>query len=350
MSVAFLRNVPVEILEAEAPVVVHRFALRPDSEGPGRFRGGFGIEYELEIRHPSAVVVMRGKDRHRFTSWGAAGGGAGTTNGCIGTRRGESAARHRQAHCLPRRDGRGDPGMGWRRGRLRRSVRTGPRRRRRRCRGRPRLAGAGGERLRRGAHRRRRRRSGDRGVARGARSPARSRFRLRRRAQRVGARAWRGRRADRALAAATAAGRAALCPGGGLPQPCTRSARAPTALRRSRRRSPGSAPLSAGRRSRCARRPSDDPPRGRRRRRGGVRAGGGFRHLVPAGARGVHGFVRRTRRRPGGMARRRRGDRRDRRRIASASTIRPSTPTAGWPGSRRSRCGRMRAGAESGRS
>ncbi len=90
MSVAFLRNVPVEILEAEAPVVVHRFALRPDSEGPGRFRGGFGIEYELEIRHPSAVVVMRGKDRHRFTSWGAAGGGAGTTNGCIGTRRGEA--------------------------------------------------------------------------------------------------------------------------------------------------------------------------------------------------------------------------------------------------------------------
>ncbi len=90
MSVAFLRNVPVEILEAEAPVVVHRFALTPDSEGPGKHRGGFGVEYELEIRHPSAVVVMRGKDRHRFTSWGAAGGGAGATSGCIGIRRGEA--------------------------------------------------------------------------------------------------------------------------------------------------------------------------------------------------------------------------------------------------------------------
>jgi N-methylhydantoinase B len=88
MSVAFLRNVPVEILEAEAPVVVHRFGLLQDSEGPGRFRGGFGVEYELEIRHPSAVVVMRGKDRHHFTAWGAAGGGAGTTSGCLGTRRG----------------------------------------------------------------------------------------------------------------------------------------------------------------------------------------------------------------------------------------------------------------------
>ena len=88
MSVAFLRNVPVEVLEAEAPVVVRRFSLAPDSEGPGKFRGGFGVAYELEIKHPSAVVVMRGKDRQRFCAWGAAGGMAGTTSGNIGTRRG----------------------------------------------------------------------------------------------------------------------------------------------------------------------------------------------------------------------------------------------------------------------
>jgi N-methylhydantoinase B len=87
MSVAFLRNVPVEVLEAEAPVLVRRFGLTPDSEGPGRMRGGFGVEYEFEIRHPSAVVVMRGKDRQRFTSWGAMGGGAGATSGNTGTRR-----------------------------------------------------------------------------------------------------------------------------------------------------------------------------------------------------------------------------------------------------------------------
>jgi N-methylhydantoinase B len=80
-SVAFLRNVPVEVLESEAPVLVRGFGLLPDSEGPGRFRGGFGLRYELEIRHPSAVVVMRGKDRHRFTSWGVAGGCAGAANG-----------------------------------------------------------------------------------------------------------------------------------------------------------------------------------------------------------------------------------------------------------------------------
>src|SRR3954447_17331428 len=90
MSVAFLRNVPVEVLEAEAPVVVRRFGLAPDSEGPGKFRGGFGVAYELEIRHPSAVVVMRGKDRQRFCGWGAGGGQAGTTSGNIGVRRGET--------------------------------------------------------------------------------------------------------------------------------------------------------------------------------------------------------------------------------------------------------------------
>ena len=91
ITVAFLRNVPVEVLESEAPVRIRRYCLAPDSEGPGKFRGGFGLEYELEVRHPAAVVVMRGKDRHRFTAWGVGGGAAGTTGGAIGTRRAEAA-------------------------------------------------------------------------------------------------------------------------------------------------------------------------------------------------------------------------------------------------------------------
>ena len=37
LSVAFLRNVPVEVLESEAPVLVRRFGLRPDSEGAGEY-------------------------------------------------------------------------------------------------------------------------------------------------------------------------------------------------------------------------------------------------------------------------------------------------------------------------
>jgi N-methylhydantoinase B len=77
----FLRSVPAEILESEIPVLVRRFALRPDTEGAGRYRGGFGVEYALEVLDPAAVVVMRGKDRHRFAAWGVHGGGAGGTGG-----------------------------------------------------------------------------------------------------------------------------------------------------------------------------------------------------------------------------------------------------------------------------
>jgi N-methylhydantoinase B len=85
-SVAFLRNVPVEVLEAEAPVLVHHYGLVPDSEGAGKFRGGFGVAYDLEIQHPTAVVVMRGKDRFRFGSWGVFGGGSGSVCGNVGQR------------------------------------------------------------------------------------------------------------------------------------------------------------------------------------------------------------------------------------------------------------------------
>ena len=73
---AALRNIPVEVLEAEAPVLAHRYALRRDSEGAGRLRGGFGVEYAFEVTDDRATVVVRGKDRYRFSAWGVDGGGA----------------------------------------------------------------------------------------------------------------------------------------------------------------------------------------------------------------------------------------------------------------------------------
>jgi len=85
-SVAFLRNVPAEVLESEVPVLVRSYALLPDSEGAGKHRGGFGAEFEVEVRHPSAVLVMRGKDRFKFGSWGAFGGGGGSVGGNTGRR------------------------------------------------------------------------------------------------------------------------------------------------------------------------------------------------------------------------------------------------------------------------
>ena len=84
--VQFFRNVPVEVLETEAPVLVRRFGLRPDSEGAGRLRGGFGLDYELELLEHDSTVVTRGKDRHLFTSWGVGGGRAGGNFGNTSTR------------------------------------------------------------------------------------------------------------------------------------------------------------------------------------------------------------------------------------------------------------------------
>ena len=71
-----LRNIPVEVLEAEAPVLAHRYTLLTDSEGAGRHRGGFGVEYAFEVTDGRATVVVRGKDRYRFCAWGVGGGKA----------------------------------------------------------------------------------------------------------------------------------------------------------------------------------------------------------------------------------------------------------------------------------
>ncbi|MCY4565635.1 MAG: hydantoinase B/oxoprolinase family protein [Gammaproteobacteria bacterium] len=71
-----LRNIPVEVLEAEAPVLAHRYTLLTDSEGAGRYRGGFGVEYAFEVTDDRATVVVRGKDRYLFSAWGVDGGKA----------------------------------------------------------------------------------------------------------------------------------------------------------------------------------------------------------------------------------------------------------------------------------
>jgi len=71
-----LANVPIELLEAEFPVRILRYGLRQDSGGPGRFRGGMGLEREWELLAPDAVVTMRA-DRAKFAPWAMQGGKQG---------------------------------------------------------------------------------------------------------------------------------------------------------------------------------------------------------------------------------------------------------------------------------
>lgn len=70
---------PVEILEAAYPVMFTRWALRPDSGGPGRHRGGLGAIYELELLEEQADVFLFG-ERGRFAPPGVAGGKPGALN------------------------------------------------------------------------------------------------------------------------------------------------------------------------------------------------------------------------------------------------------------------------------
>ncbi len=70
---------PVEIMEQAFPVLYHRYALREGSGGAGEHRGGFGLDYELELRRGAARAsfVM---DHGRTGPLGARGGADGAVN------------------------------------------------------------------------------------------------------------------------------------------------------------------------------------------------------------------------------------------------------------------------------
>lgn len=71
-----VRNAPIEVTEDAAAVRVERYALRPDSGGPGRWRGGLGLIYTLRILAEDRAILARGLERFRFCPWGVAGGSA----------------------------------------------------------------------------------------------------------------------------------------------------------------------------------------------------------------------------------------------------------------------------------
>jgi N-methylhydantoinase B len=69
-------NLPVEAMEMDAPIRVHRVALRQDSGGAGRHRGGLGVVKEYEILDGEIAFTYRG-ERHFFAPKGARGGDQG---------------------------------------------------------------------------------------------------------------------------------------------------------------------------------------------------------------------------------------------------------------------------------
>ncbi|WP_425400804.1 hydantoinase B/oxoprolinase family protein [Aeoliella sp.] len=62
-------NTPIEVIEQTYPLDVTEYALLPDTEGAGRYRGGCGLVRELRCC-AERLTVSIGADRRRFTPWG----------------------------------------------------------------------------------------------------------------------------------------------------------------------------------------------------------------------------------------------------------------------------------------
>jgi N-methylhydantoinase B len=71
-------NLPIEVLEAEYPILCTEYALLPDSGGAGRRRGGLGIARELRALVEGTALTVR-SDGHLFPAPGVLGGLAGST-------------------------------------------------------------------------------------------------------------------------------------------------------------------------------------------------------------------------------------------------------------------------------
>ncbi len=75
-------NVPVEIIEAENPILVENYGFLPDTGGPGQHRGALGVVRQYRVLADEATVQVR-SDRQRHRPWGLFGGKGGAFGRCI---------------------------------------------------------------------------------------------------------------------------------------------------------------------------------------------------------------------------------------------------------------------------
>ena len=80
---SYLKNTPVELIEAEVPIEIVRYGLAPDSGGAGENRGGLGTRLEFKVFSPGTRITARNRDRTRFQPWGILGGKAGRPSNFI---------------------------------------------------------------------------------------------------------------------------------------------------------------------------------------------------------------------------------------------------------------------------
>ena len=86
------RNTPVEVLENKFPWMTLEYRLRPDSGGPGKFRGGLGSSRILRVLAPE-ITVSALMDRTKTHAWGLFGGGKGGCGGIFVKKKGDTRFR-----------------------------------------------------------------------------------------------------------------------------------------------------------------------------------------------------------------------------------------------------------------
>jgi N-methylhydantoinase B len=72
-----MKNQPIELVEAQSSLRFVEYDIRPDSGGPGQWRGGVGQALTVQILCDGGIFLARGMDRMRFPGWGVAGGRPG---------------------------------------------------------------------------------------------------------------------------------------------------------------------------------------------------------------------------------------------------------------------------------
>jgi N-methylhydantoinase B len=99
-------NHPVEQMEAKYPLLFERHALREDSGGAGRYRGGLGTEQVVQAR--AAININVQVDRVHCAPWGLAGGHSGAGNRVCLRSEGKEITDLPNAKVLMKRLARGD--------------------------------------------------------------------------------------------------------------------------------------------------------------------------------------------------------------------------------------------------
>lgn len=69
------RNIPAEVMETKFPIRLEEFSIRPDSAGPGEFRGGCGVVRRYKTLEDCYGAIWF--ERSRTPAWGLNGGGEG---------------------------------------------------------------------------------------------------------------------------------------------------------------------------------------------------------------------------------------------------------------------------------